>query len=661
MNTLQVWANTTMAFSQTFMGMIASLFTAVLAINVFKDTNDDGTELIIISKPISRFKIVMTKFLLFVLFCLMINLTAVILAAFTAFLPRTEPQYYVGLLISMFIGNLVTFAVFGSLSILLTVKFVKVGVIVTNILISLVFMIYQTLTLFVFSTPAKVLDDYHIGATTYIIADRNTDTGEYKEKEVVRFTPSSTEPDDDHLCSATTWKEMKDFWDVEIMGKDISPILNVTDFAGQLGLTYMAYKTHEFSHRQAQRMFAISRFYKYNLTSPASPEYTNDEPIDNRQTMNWLYYKSKDYPIDIGQEEPTTVSMPGSIGFAGIAPFDENKLRGYTDKIPVGSIRSKELLSANEVFFEVEDWTKYKEGFDKMYDDVFSLSHIGTGTDEYHVPHDWWGETDPSKRIQYYCEFPALFAHDTNNLKVYYKYVWNWLTSHDGHNFDFDVHSVNDLNTRFMQFKYYVYFKLIEEQNKTLQRVEPETEYEVEARDYAKYILDVFLPIIGIKLDNDSWMMRDTAAEIQFLDANTIAPAFMWIDWSEKREEQLLLEVEDETTRIQSLATCAKAKFNKINAIYKNVVDENEDYLYSSLDNPTRTPKYSGHTNMVNFDWVPGIVSRMSPLPIGHNMSFFFYETSPTVNYWIFAVIWGVIAMMMFAGGVVVYNKYDIK
>lgn len=659
MNTLQVWANTTMAFSQTFMGMIASLFTAVLAINVFKDTNDDGTELIIISKPISRFKIVMTKFLLFGLFCLMINITAVIMAAFTAFLPRTEPQYYVGLLVSMFIGNLVTFAVFGSLSILLTVKFVKVGVIVTNILISLVFMIYQTLTLFVFSTPAKVLDDYHIGATTYIIADRNTDTGEYKEKEVVRFTPSSTEPDDDHLCDATTWREMKDFWDIDIMGKDISPVLNFTDLAGQLGLTYMSYKTHEFSHRQAQRMFAISRFYKYDLTSPASPEYTEAEEIDDRQTMNWLYYSSRDYSFDIGEGVTIPITFPGSVGFAGIAPFDENKLRGYADKIPIASIRSKELLSANEVFFEAEDWTKYKAGFDRMYDDIFNdyVSHIGEGPDQYHVPTEW---LEGDEAITHFCEYPTLFAHDTNNLKVYYKYVWNWLTSHVENPFDFDIHNVNDLNTRFMQFKHYVFFKLIEEQRQALQTVQDV--YETEAKAAAKGFLydNFYLQSMGVELDDGSWMMSDTPAEIQLLDSNTRAPAFIWINYSEIGEERILHDAAP-ANQFSALSNCTKAKFNKINAIYRNVVDEDEDYLYSSLDTPTRSPKYSGHTNMVNFDWVPGIVSRTSPLPIGHNMSFFFYETSPTINYWIFAVIWGVIATMMFAGGVVVYNKYDIK
>ena len=177
-NTLQLWANTTVSFSQTIMGMVASIFTAVLAINIFKDTRDEGTELIVISKPISRAKIVLTKFFLFGLFCLLINVSTLILTSFTILLPETEPRYYAGLMISMLIGNAVTFGVFGAISILLSVKFAKIGVIVVNIVISLVFLIYQVLTAFVFKTPIRELDSKHMSTSNYITWERNKDTGE---------------------------------------------------------------------------------------------------------------------------------------------------------------------------------------------------------------------------------------------------------------------------------------------------------------------------------------------------------------------------------------------------------------------------------------------------------------------------------------------------
>ena len=48
-------------------------------------------------------------------------------------------------------------------------------------------------------------------------------------------------------------------------------------------------------------------------------------------------------------------------------------------------------------------------------------------------------------------------------------------------------------------------------------------------------------------------------------------------------------------------------------------------------------------------------------LPLGQNMQYFFYETKPTLNYWMFAIIWGTISIGLFSAGIVVYNKYDVK
>ncbi|MCQ3907600.1 MAG: hypothetical protein MJ219_02415 [Mycoplasmoidaceae bacterium] len=186
------------------MGMVASIFTAVLAINIFRDTRDEGTELIVISKPISRLKIVLTKFFVFGFVCLLVNISSVILTSFTILLPETEIKYYAGLLISMFIGNAITFAVFGAISILFSVKFARIGVIITNIVISLVFLIYQVLAAFLFSTPLKALKDRDINAYNYIVANRDTETGEYDEREIVDFNASAPEGDKPHPCQATT-------------------------------------------------------------------------------------------------------------------------------------------------------------------------------------------------------------------------------------------------------------------------------------------------------------------------------------------------------------------------------------------------------------------------------------------------------------------------
>ena len=342
---------------------------------------------------------------------------------------------------------LITFAIFGSISILLTVRFAKVGVIVTNVVISLVFLIYQTLTLFVFSTPSIILDNNAMSASSYILHQRNMETGDYKEGQVVKFEPSEVSEEKQHPCQATNWKEMKEFWENTILSKDVTPILNVTDLAGQLALTYLSYKTDEYAQRQANRMFALSRFYNYQLTNPASPEII-DPSVQNRPKFNWIY--TGDYPIKVSDDPEVYIYIPASFGFEGIQPLTTTRLRGYTDKIPIGTVRSKEILSARDVYFEKEDWNKYSPLFDQMYIDVFDPSNY---TDQ-----GWADEADKL----------VLFSF---NLKEYYDLVWAILCGEDAdkdryiknpdiceywkqyNRTSFNIQNVDDLNDRFIQFK----------------------------------------------------------------------------------------------------------------------------------------------------------------------------------------------------------------
>ncbi|MCQ3915403.1 MAG: hypothetical protein MJ195_01310 [Mycoplasmoidaceae bacterium] len=47
-----------------------------------------------------------------------------------------------------------------------------------------------------------------------------------------------------------------------------------------------------------------------------------------------------------------TIYVPTALGFEGIQPLNATRLRGYTDQVPIGTIRSKEILSARDVYLE---------------------------------------------------------------------------------------------------------------------------------------------------------------------------------------------------------------------------------------------------------------------------------------------------------------------
>ena len=109
------------------------------------------------------------------------------------------------------------------------------------------------------------------------------------------------------------------------------------------------------------------------------------------------------------------------------------------------------------------------------------------------------------------------------------------------------------------------------------------------------------------------------------------------------------------------LTHCAVAKLKQTATIFKYCCDTSERYLYTSLEDWNRDSTYSGHAYTITDNWYPGLVSALSPIPIGQNKLYFFYETTPTVRYWMFAVVWAIISIGLFTAGAVVYNKYDVK
>jgi len=689
MNTLQVWANTTMAVCQTFLGMTVALFTAVLGIHIFKDGLEEGTELIIISKPLSRFKVTFTKFMIFATFCLMVNVSSLIITAFTVFLPTTEIKFYWGLIVSMFIGNLVAFGVFGSIAILLTIKFAKIGVIITNIIISLIFLIYQCLTLFVFSIPIKSLNEHGMTAPSYIVTERDTTTGEYKEEEVVCFNTDAakqfTEVKREDWNLSTNWKQMADYWKGVICRNDPTPILNVTDLAGQISLTYLSVGIDDYAFRQGHRMFAISRFYTYDLISPMSPEIING--VENKKTLPWMYTNDYCEEYDEGSID-IKFWHPQSYGFSGIAPLGTTRLRGYEDKIPVGFyVKSGEILSSKDVYFEPAEWKKYNKPFELIADRLFNIDNYDI--DKTNVKPWQWSTA--------WCSSNAA-------LTRYYELLWSCFTGHSGEakyfndpflsdypKSYFEINSVNDLNERFLQFKYYIYYRALKEQTELLNSL-PETAEEKQAKVNVGSSSETALyeNLLGIKHSTNNWFMQSNKDAIRpeglewlptYVEENTQA-----LDSQLMHDtlDELIAIVDDEVskgtiTRDQGNEIVSKSslsKFKRTTSMFNYVAKVNEEYLFNSVDQPTRSAQYHGKAYMVSDDWysywttwtnsqvledsTTGGVIRIGA-PVGQNMQWFFYTSRATVNYWIYAVIWGTISLCAFAGGVLLYNKYDVK
>ena len=667
--TLQLWANTTVSFAQTIMAMIAGVFTAILAINIFRDSQEEGTELIVISKPITRNKIVLTKFLVFGFVCLIVNITAVILTSFTILLPETEKTYFAGLVVSMFIGNAVVFAIMGAISILTSVKWAKIGVIVTNLLIVLILLIFQVLASFVFKTPTQALNSKNAAVSSYIYADRDMETGEYTEKNLVDF--GVTNQSIKHAeGKSITWQDVDQFWKEDIKGIDPSNILNATDIASQLALTYSAYDLHNFSKRQAKRMFAMSRYYDYDLVKPISPEI-----IGNDSNVYWLWGSPSTFnnPLDPSK---TICYFPGGAGIPLIESYDINTLKGLTNKLPIGRVRSSDTLFWQNVYLEPNEWQQYKEGFNQIY--KYSLDYSVKTVD----------------KNDYYYDLKGIATHDylrapfikTENFNKFYELIWYFLVgkantiihidAQDLPLCNYNIQSLDDLNIRFTQFKYYLLFKLYDEEQDCLNNL-PNNQDVVDAINtkYQQIRDKVIIPeldiryekFLGVKIVDPTqkpfgglYMECATDENGEYiqdgvLPPGTRVPCYDWI-W------ELGMGGDDEDI----IRSAPRNRMQLICTIEHSFISPIDKFLFDSLESPSRSDKYQSELNYTWNSWRVSpntwLLQEMEiPSDIATSTSFFEYTMTSKTRNWMFIVIWGIIAMMGYAGGSIVYKKYEVK
>jgi len=655
MNPLQVWANTTMTACQSFFGMTIALFSAVLGIHIFQDGIAEGTELIILSKPIKRYKIILTKFFVFGTFCLLANLLTVIITCFTIFLPSVEVKFYWGMVISMLIGNAVTFMFYGAIAILLTVRVAKTGVIVVNILTSLILIIYQILTLVVFKIPARSLVDHGVVAPTYFLMNRNED-GSYEEDRVVKFGLTDLNPtlSGEAAFTGTHWQDVEAYWKNEILKNDPSIALNVTDIATQLSLSYLSYNVHGFSDRQAFRNFALSRHYDYTLTEPASFEVKKEHD----HSLPWVYrnlVKKTDYS---GKH---TWYQPEAFCFAGISPASGNRLKGFGDLIPVGVYAPAGLAyTAKDVFLEKDEYNKYLPYFKIMYDTIFvkeAYNLEGLETSQF--------------------AWSSAWSLSNANLNTYYKRVWTALSGSSQQRIEmfgidspisawtkdsFDISNIADLNSRFIQFKYVAALLTLNEQrNAIVSDISKSSDEEQAAYATAKAELakeDGLYDYLAVKNDGEAFLLeRDADKETpilwpSYVEENTHVP-----------DTTLMVNTYNNLTTDAAKEASRLSTYFKCSSIIKHCSSPREYYLFNSITEPTRSADQTGHTYCIDDDWYSywDTIDIWQQVPKGQNMQYFYFETKARVPYWMYAAIWATISMVAFAGSFILYSKYDFK
>ncbi|MDR2822965.1 MAG: hypothetical protein LBV37_00300, partial [Mycoplasmataceae bacterium] len=135
---------------------IGALYAAVQSIAVFKEHRDNGSELIVVSKPINRIKIVSTKFAAYISFCLFFGVVSSLFMLFVfCFSGVTSAQVF-GLVFSVLITNSIFMLIFGFLGTFTSIFLNKIWTILINVIMVVLLVIYSTVCMATVKTPLQL-------------------------------------------------------------------------------------------------------------------------------------------------------------------------------------------------------------------------------------------------------------------------------------------------------------------------------------------------------------------------------------------------------------------------------------------------------------------------------------------------------------------------
>ncbi len=162
---------------------------------LFKDGVSDGTEIIVISKPVSRKIYVSAKFLVLILTCLVFSFLLIFSALIAKVNPEFKLQNMKDLMLGIFIGNFINSLFFGSVSILISFGLSKNSTIVIVFLATFLMNFQTPLSALFFKSPSRVLSD-----SQHVLVDRSLLTNQLNKNnqpvgQNIVYEPNPTKSD----------------------------------------------------------------------------------------------------------------------------------------------------------------------------------------------------------------------------------------------------------------------------------------------------------------------------------------------------------------------------------------------------------------------------------------------------------------------------------
>ena len=280
--------------------MIAAIFSAMIAVYIFREPQEDGTELLICSKPIQRGQLILAKLIVYIIFLLFFSIIPVAIFLIMFAFPQFNIESVGWLMIGFICGNVVSMLFFGSIAALLSLKFNKIVVIVANMAIVIIIGIYNTVVIATAPSPlGQMLQQKKYAASVVPYIDQNN-----KPRSASYFLPTST--DIASIMKVASLEGQKEIWDTAVANSPID-VLDGFNFISQLSRVYWSGQLEEVWFNSTSSMgIGISSDMHYSVTdnvNRAGQDYVDPDQVDEQgKLVEWK-------PLVVNDDDPNWTNL----------------------------------------------------------------------------------------------------------------------------------------------------------------------------------------------------------------------------------------------------------------------------------------------------------------------------------------------------------------
>ena len=326
--------------SGMFLMFEISVVACHIAIEIFRTGIDDGTELLTVSKPISRKEIITVKLIVFLICIFVVALISLIISSFTYLNDLSAPNDSLNIMLGIFVGTIVSGIIFGSIATILSIYIKKISAMLITIGVSFILMLISMLMSFTITTPVQHISDsgkslVSINTVNYSKNDKKVNLNQG----VAAFDSSSGQ----YLNPENIWK---DALNKSGYNKAIS-----FDFGYQISSIFTLNSVNTDLQNVLKMLTALNQpvdltFTNYDLDNISNITYSYTST--NNLTLNVNFYLNSN-----GASSLNNIGSDAQNSFNGKVSYSNDDISKINQEVTSN-------INGSQIQYWTDAWTKYK-------------------------------------------------------------------------------------------------------------------------------------------------------------------------------------------------------------------------------------------------------------------------------------------------------------